>query len=42
VDFDEWEVGEWIDELPDEDLQKIIDSFTNSLPKGEGDSSKKK
>jgi len=42
VDFDEWEVGEWIDELPDEELQKIIDSFTNSLPKGEGDSSKKK
>ncbi len=42
VDFDEWEVGEWIDELPDEDLQKIIDSFTNSLPKGEGDDSKKK
>jgi len=42
VDFDEWEVGEWIDELPDEELQKIVDSFTNSLPKGEGDDSKKK
>ncbi len=42
VDFDEWEVGEWIDELPDEELQKIVDSFTNSLPQGEADSSKKK
>lgn len=42
VDFDEWEVGEWIDDLPDEDLQKIVDSFTNSLPKGEGDDTKKK
>jgi len=42
VDFDEWEVGEWIDELPDEELQKIVDSFTNSQPKGEGDDSKKK
>lgn len=42
VTFDEWEVGEWIDELPDEDLQKIVDSFTNSLPKGEGDDTKKK
>jgi hypothetical protein len=42
VDFDEWEVGEWIDELPDEELQKIVDSFTNSLPKGEGDDTKKK
>jgi len=42
VDFDEWTVGEWLDELPDEDLQKIVDSFTNSLPKGEGDDSKKK
>lgn len=42
VTFDEWTVGEWIDDLPDEDLQKIVDSFTNSLPKGEGDDSKKK
>jgi len=42
VEFDEWEVGEWIDDLPDEDLQKIVDSFTNSLPKGEGDDTKKK
>jgi len=42
VDFDEWEVGEWIDELPDEDLQKIVDSFTKSLPEGEGDDTKKK
>lgn len=42
VDFDEWTVGEWIDDLPDEDLQKIVDSFTNSLPKGEGDDTKKK
>jgi len=42
IEFDEWEVGEWIDEMEEGNLEKIIEGFTNSMPKGEGDSSKKK
>jgi len=42
VDFDEWEVGEWIDEMEEAELQKVIEAFTNSMPNQEGDDSKKK
>jgi subtilisin-like proprotein convertase family protein len=36
IDFDEWTVGEWIDEMEEAEFNKIIDAFNNSMPeKGE-------
>ena len=36
IDFDEWQVGEWIDEMEEAEFNKIIDAFNNSMPeKGE-------
>lgn len=37
VDFDEWTVGEWIDELNQSEFNKIISAFNNSMPES-GDS----
>lgn len=32
IDFDEWTVGEWIDEMEEAEFNKIIDAFNNSMP----------
>jgi hypothetical protein len=42
VDFDEWDVGDWIDELSEEKLTEILEVFNNSMPSDEGDDSPKK
>lgn len=42
VDFDEWAVGEWIDEIDQETFDKILSAFQNSLPEGQGEDTKKK
>lgn len=38
VDFDEWTVGEWIDEMNESEFNKIIEAFNNSMPENKGDS----
>lgn len=37
VDFDEWTVGEWIDDLQQSEFNRIIEAFNNSMPES-GDS----
>lgn len=32
VDFDEWTVGEWMDEMEEAEFNKILDAFNNSMP----------
>lgn len=39
-EHDEWDVGDWLDEIEPAELQKILDAVTASLP--EEDQSKKK
>lgn len=39
VDFDEWQVGDWIEEMDQEEYEKIIQAMNGSVPKEE---SKKK
>jgi len=41
IDFDEWQVGDWIEEMNQEEFDKIMEAFQNSIP-GEGGDSKKK
>lgn len=41
VDFDEWDVGEWIDEMEQSDFDKVVEAMTNSMPSDKGGSKKK-
>ncbi len=41
VDFDEWQVGDWIDEMPEGGIEAIMEAFQNAMPK-EGESKGKK
>lgn len=41
VDFDEWVVGDWIEEMPQDDYERIMAAFQNAMPK-EGEGAKKK
>lgn len=42
VDFDEWAVGDWIDEMPQEEFDKIMECFGQSMPSGDSGQAKKK
>lgn len=42
VDFDEWDVGEWIDEMEESDFNKVLEAMNNSMPKSQGKTAKKK
>lgn len=36
VDFDEWTVGEWIDDMDETEFNKIIDTLNKSMPESKG------
>lgn len=40
VDFDEWQVGDWLDDIDQAEFDKIMDAFQKSLPDA-GDPKKK-
>lgn len=42
VDFDEWDVGDWIDEMDEAQFAKVTQTLTNAQPVGDGDPSPKK
>lgn len=42
VDFDEWDVGEWIDEMEQSDFDKVVNAMNQSMPEQESGASKKK
>ena len=42
AEFDEWQVGEWMDEMDPAEFQKVIDCFNASMPKSEGETTEKK
>ena len=41
VDFDEWQVGDWIEEMEQDEFDNIMKAFQNSIP-SDGEESKKK
>lgn len=41
IDFDEWQVGDWIEDMPQSDFDKVMEAFQNSMPEGEGEAKKK-
>lgn len=42
IDFDEWDVGEWIDDMMQEDFDKVVEAMNNATPQEKGQGSKKK
>lgn len=42
ADFDEWEVGDWLDDMDQSEFDKISEAITNSMPKENESKSKKK
>jgi hypothetical protein len=42
IDFDEWDVGEWIDDMEQEDFDKVVEAMNNATPQEKGQGSKKK
>lgn len=41
IDFDEWQVGDWIEEMPQEEFDKIMEAFQNSMPTNAEEAKKK-
>ena len=42
VDFDEWDVGGWIDDMEQSDFDKVVEAMNQSMPEQGTKSSKKK
>ena len=42
VDFDEWDVGEWIDDMEQSDFDKVVEAMNQSMPEQGTKYSKKK
>tara|TARA_B100001057_G_C22216973_1_gene706773 strand:- start:188 stop:514 length:327 start_codon:yes stop_codon:yes gene_type:complete len=42
VDFDEWDVGEWIDDMDQADFETVIEAMNQSFPEGQDKKGSKK
>lgn len=42
IDFDEWDVGEWIDDMEQSDFDKVVSAMNQSMPEQDGKSDSKK
>lgn len=41
IDFDEWQVGDWLEEMEQTEYDAVMQTFQKAMPSGDGDAKKK-